>query len=129
MSVGESPDFDLVAASLRADSSDLAAFVEALGAKLSASFPGRVTVERKGGRLSRGPKPVRLIALPLGDSVFELRHDAGRVTCSRKAVVRGIALRTEELALGDWIDELSRALVAEASSSEQGRAALAQLLG
>jgi hypothetical protein len=129
VSLAEGPDFDLVAASLRADSADLEVFVEALGTKLSASFPGRVTVERKGGRLSRGPHPVRLIAVPLGDAVFELRHDAGRVECFRRAVVRGIALRTDELPLGDWIDELSHALVAEASSSEQGRAALAQLLG
>ena len=124
----ETPDFDLVAASLRADSSDLEAFVEALAAKLEASFPGHVTIERKGSRFVPGARPVRRISLPLGDSTFELEHDAGRVACFRRAVVRGIALRTEELPLGDWIDSLSTALVSEAGSSESARAALAKLL-
>jgi hypothetical protein len=124
----EARDFDLVAASLRADAGDLETFVEALATKLEASFPGRVTVERKGSRLVPGTKPVRRIAIPLGDSIFALEHDAGRVTCFQKAVVRGIALRTEELPLGRWIDALSAALVAEAGSSDAARTTLERLL-
>ena len=124
----ETPDFDLVAASLRADSSDLETFVETLATKLEVSFPRRVTIERKGSRFVPGARPVRRISLPLGDSTYELEHDAGRVACSRRAVVRGIALRTEELPLGDWIDALSAALVAEAGSSDAARAALEKLL-
>jgi hypothetical protein len=42
--------------------------------------------------------------------------------------VRGIALRTEELPLGDWIDGLSAALLAESASSEAARAALERLV-
>jgi hypothetical protein len=126
--VVETPDFDLVAASLRADSSDLATFVEALATKLEASFPGHVRIERKGSRFVPGARPVRRISIPLGESTFELDHEGGRVTCSRRAVVRGIALRTEELPLGDWIDTLSAALVSEAGSSESAREALQKLL-
>ena len=124
----ETPDFDLVAAALRADSSDLATFVEALATKLEASFPGHVKVERKGSRFVPGARPVRRISVPLGDSTFELEHDGGRVSCSRRAVVRGIALRTEEMPLDEWIDALSAALVSEAGSSESARAALERLL-
>jgi hypothetical protein len=124
----ETPDFDLVAASLRADSSDLETFVEALATKLEASLPGHVKIERRGSRFVPGARPVRSISVPLGDSTLELEHDAGRVSCSRRAVVRGIALRTEELPLGDWIDALSAALVAEAGSSDSARAALEKLL-
>ena len=124
----ETPDFDLVAASLRADSSDLETFVEALATKLEASFPGHVKVERKGSRFVPGARPVRRISVPLGDSTFELEHDGGRVSCSRRAVVRGIALRTEEMPLDEWIDALSAALVSEAGSSESAREALRKLL-
>jgi hypothetical protein len=124
----ETPDFDLVAASLRADSGDVEVFVEALATKLEASFPGHVKVERKGSRFVPGARPVRRLSVPLGDSSFDLEHDAGRVVCSRKAVVRGIALRTEELPLGDWIDALSAALVSEAGSSEAASTSLARLL-
>jgi hypothetical protein len=123
----DEPGFDLVAAELRADTTDLKAFVEALAVKLAGSFPGWVRVERRGGLFS-GAKPVRRIELTLGDDRYELDHDGGRVTCVRRAVVRGIAIRSDELGLDDWIDHLARALVREADSTAQGRAALAQLL-
>jgi len=37
----EAEDFEMVAASLRADSADLRTFVEALAAKLEGALPGR----------------------------------------------------------------------------------------
>ncbi|HEX4519408.1 MAG TPA: hypothetical protein VH063_07485 [Gaiellaceae bacterium] len=123
----ESSDFDLVAASLRADSSDLAIFVEALATKLTASFPAYVAVERRRG-LKPGPRPVRKITVVLGDDGFELEHESGIVLCRRRAIVRGIALRSEELELGPWIEALSHALVTEAERSEHGRESLRELL-
>ena len=123
----ESSTFDLVAASLRADAVDMKAFVEVLAMKLSESFPGHVRVERSGGLL-RGGKPVRKIVVAFGDDRYELDHDDGVTVCSRSAMVRGIALRTEVLELDVWIDLLSRSLVLQAETSEQGRNALARLL-
>jgi hypothetical protein len=120
-------DFDLLAASLRADAGDLRAFVEALAVKLTDAFPGQVRVERKGGLLG-GAKRVRRISATLGDDQFELEHDDGRIDCRRRNVVRGIALKNEELELDEWIDGLSKALVREAESSERGRQALDELL-
>src|SRR5664279_3924532 len=93
-------EFDLVAASLRADAGDLRAFVEALAEKLSVSLPGGVKVDRKGSLLG-GPKHVRRIALQLGD---------------------------EQIELDTWIDAVTRALVQEAQASERGREALERLL-
>ena len=122
-----STDFDLVAASLRADSADLEVFVEALAQKLTQSFPGHVKVERRKS-LRPGAKPVRRITAELGDDRLELETENGRVACRRRELVRGIALRSEELDLGAWIDALSRALVTEAEHSERGRTALQQLL-
>jgi len=121
-------DFDLVAASLRADAGDVRAYVEALATKLLGALPGRVTVDRK-GPLFGGAKKVRRIAVQLGDDQLELEHDAGHVTCRRRTVVRGIALKSDEIPLSAWIDEVSGALVAEAEASEHGRQALERLLG
>jgi predicted P-loop ATPase len=123
--VAEPADFDLLAASLRADTSDLRAFVEALAAKLETSFPERVRVER-GGFL--GGKRVRRIAVDLADNRYELEHDDGRVSCHRRNVVRGIALKNEELPVDEWIDDLSRRLLDEAGRTERGRQALERLL-
>jgi hypothetical protein len=124
--VGRGADFDLLAASLRADTRDLGAFVEALAAKLEGAFPDRVVVDR-GGFL--GGKRVRALGVELGDQRFELTHESARVTCRRRNVVRGIALRNEELSLDEWIDELSRRLLEEAGRSEREREALERLLG
>jgi hypothetical protein len=125
--VAEVSSFDLLAASLRADLGDMKAFVEALAVKLSASFPDRVKVERKGGRFG-GEKRVRRVVVELGDREFELEHEEGRVTCRRRSVVRGIALKNEELPLEEWIDDLSRQLAEEAGQTERGRASLQRLI-
>jgi hypothetical protein len=119
------PDFDLVAASLRADTDDLRVFVESLSTKLDQSFPGRCRVQRA-GLLGKGD--VRRITVELGDSRYELSHDDGAVTARRSSVVRGITLKSEELGLGEWIDSLSADVVAEADRSERGRLALQRLL-
>lgn len=122
-----SSQFDLLAASLRADAVDLKAFVEGLAVKLGASFPSRVRVERKGGRLG-GKQRVRRVMVRLGDAEYELDSDDGEVSCSRKVVVRGIALRTERLSLEQWIDALAQELVAEAGKTESDRMALERML-
>ena len=120
-------DFDLIAASLRADTGDLRAFVEALATKLEGAFGSHVHVERKGGMFGGG-KRVRRIALALGDDEYDLEHDDGAVACRRRTVVRGIALKSEELPLEEWIDAVSRALLEAAQSTERGRVALERLL-
>src|SRR3954452_18802581 len=122
-----STDFELVAASLRADGADLAVFVEALADKLSGAFPAHVKVERKKSFLP-GSKPVRRLTAELGSQRFELEHEDGKGGCRRRELVRGIALRTEELELGPWLDALSAGLVPEAETSERGREALRTLL-
>ena len=43
--------------------------------------------------------------------------------------MRGIVLKTEEVPLDVWIDELSRDLAEEAHRSERSRLALERLLG
>ena len=123
--MGELADFDLVAASLRADSDDVRLFVEALTTKLEQSFPGRCRV-RRSGLLGKGS--VRQISVSLGDSRYELMHDDGAILTRRSSVVRGIALKSEEFGLDEWIDSLATQVVEEAGRSERGRVALEKLL-
>ena len=118
-------DFDLVAASLRADADDLRVFVEALTKKLEQSFPGRCRV-RRAGLLGKGS--VRQIRVELGDSRYELTNNGGTISTRRSSVVRGISLKSDDLGLDDWIDSLAAQVVAEAGRSERGRLALEKLL-
>lgn len=123
-----SSQFDLLAASLRADAVDLKAFIEGLAAKLSESFPSQVKVDRNRGLLG-GKQRVRRLALKLGDCDYELVNDDGSVSASRRVVVRGIALRTEPLSLEQWIDAVAQELVAQAGRTESDRLALERMLG
>lgn len=123
-----SSQFDLLAASLRADAVDLEAFVEGLAAKLTQSFPSRVRVERKGGRL-RGKPTVRRLAVELAGNEYQLESEGGgQIACQRKVMVRGIALRSEQLPLEAWIDALAADLAGEAEKTESDRLALERML-
>jgi hypothetical protein len=124
--VGE-PSFDLLAAALRADATDLAAFGEALATKLEEALPDRTRVERRGGRL-RGAPRVRAIAVDFDDTEYRLAVDGGRLEPERRRSVRGIVLRTEPLDLDGWLDGLARELAQLAERSEQSRAVLARML-
>jgi hypothetical protein len=125
----EDPGFDLVAASLRADTTDLAAFVEALAVKLEGALPGDVAVERSGGGLlGRGQRHVRRIAVTMESGRYDLERDGSQIQCARSNEVRGIVIKSERLGLDEWIDELSRELAERARRSEQSRAALQRLL-
>jgi hypothetical protein len=123
--VSRPADIDLVAASLRADASDLRVYVEELARKLEQSFPGRCTVRRSG---LLGKRPVRAIVVALGDGRYELEYRDGSIVTRRSSVVRGIALNSDELELDAWIDSLASHVVDEAERSERGRLALENLL-
>jgi hypothetical protein len=121
--------FELLASSLRADSGDLKTFMEALATKLEGALPSRTTVERKGGGIFSKEKRVHQIFVEMGETRFALKTDSGRVECTRGRAVRGIVLKTDQLPLDEWINDLSRVLTDEAQRSEQARMALERLLG
>ena len=123
----EDPGFELVAASLRADATDLAAFVEALAVKLEGALPGSVRVERRDGVFSR-EKRVRRISVTLAEARYDLERDDGSLRTSRSSEVRGIVIKSEPLDLDAWIEALSRDLSDQARQSERARIALERLL-
>lgn len=120
-------DLDLLAASLRSDSSDLRAFVESLAAKLEEAVPGRVRVDRRRVGMF-GPKAVRTVAVDLGDRRLELRADDGAVQTRCARLSGGIVLKNEAVETDVWLATLSEALADEARRSETTRKALERLL-
>lgn len=128
-SPGEGMGFELLAASLRADTGDTHAFVEALTRKLSDALPQRVQVERGGGLFSH-THPVRRLAVHLGEWEYMLAAEPnGTLSAARTHTVRGISLKSEPLGVDEWIDALSAELVALAEHSARDQAALQRLLG
>ena len=119
--------FDLVAASLRADARDLEVFLEVLAGKLLGSLPGLVGVEHEGGLFSR--RRVKRLQVQLGEHRYVLARGGAGLQGSHSQAVRGITLKTEVLAIEDWIDGLSRHLAEHAGGNEKAREAFDRLLG
>jgi hypothetical protein len=120
-------DLDLVTASLRADASDLRAFVESLAIKLEDVVPARVRVQRRRTGL-RGPKVVRSIVLDAGDRRLELESEAGLVETWSSRLSGGIVLKRESLEIDPWLASLGEALADEARRNQTTRQALERLL-
>ena len=118
-------DIDLISASLRADSSDLSTFVEALAVKLEEALPGAAQV-RRGGFRGRGP--VQAITVDTGSERLELRGHRGSIETLCARVSGGIVLKTEAVDTDEWLRRLSTALAAAAQRSQNTRQVLERLL-
>ena len=122
-------DFDLVAASLRADAADSRGLAEALAVRLETALPAQTRVHRQSRKFLSRDKIVRAIEVHAGESRYALNVDNhGRLETTRSAAVRGIVLKNDPLPLDEWIDALARDLTGMARASEQGRLALERLL-
>lgn len=122
-------DFDLSAAGLRADGSDLRISLEALASKLESALPAQTQVERHGGGiLGRGPKRVRRVRVTLGEDCYELAVEGERVEGVRERRVGGVSIKREALDPGSWVSSLTEDLRGQAAQSAQARAALERLL-
>jgi hypothetical protein len=121
--------FDLPAAALRADETELAMSVDALAGTLEQALPNIASVERRkvGGFRSKR-RQVQRIAVALGEEQFELRTTAQGIQCTRHKVVRGITLSRQELPMARWIAELIAGVGHRAEVSERDRVALEGLL-
>ncbi len=120
---------DLFAASLRADMTDLKAFMEALATKLEGALPMQTTLTRQNSLFSR-EHPVKEIAVTFGDFQYRLTRErqGSPLIAQRAKVVRGIVLKTEQIPVEQWIDELAQLLAQEAERSMQARMALERFL-
>jgi hypothetical protein len=122
--------FDLAAAGLRADGTDLRISVEVLASKLEQALPGQAQVERHGGGLlGRGEKRVRRVRVQLGSNRYQLSVEGDRVEGFREREVGGISIKREPLDPQAWVSALSEDLREEAQRSAQARESLERLLG
>lgn len=118
-------DFDLLAASLRADTADVQTWIAVLAQKLANALPSRVWLHR-GGLFGNGA--VDGMGADMGSWRFALRLEHGEPVAERTHIVRSIALKSETLPLDAWIDALVTALAELAATSARERNAIQSLL-
>ena len=121
---GDAFDLELATSALLADTSDVQFLLQMLARQLSATLGGRVTVEHDGGLFRRRNNAVKSLKVAIGDDEYvaseqacQIGHDSG-----------GIRIRTEKVAMDDWLGRLLQALQAEAGSNQSARLALENLL-
>ena len=117
----------MVAASLRADASDLKVFLDAFAARVQAALPGQVWVEREGG-LFKKEHPVRTVRIQLEDKIFEVYRAGAGLEARMLHSVQGVVLKKEVMHLETWINELSQHLARHAQTSAEARAAIERLV-
>jgi hypothetical protein len=127
--VSDDESFDLAAAGLRGDGTEMAISFEVLASKLERALPSQARVERHGGGLlGRGAKHVRAVRVELGSAAYLLGVENGRLEGFRERQVGGIAIKRETLDPDEWVAALTADLRAEAERSAHARAALEELL-
>jgi len=126
--LSEPMQVELFAASLRADTTDLKVFMEILASKLNGALPEQTQVTRHSSLFSR-EHPVKDIAVTLGDYQYRIiRERQGFPITSRAKVIRGIVLKTDQIPMEQWIEELATSLAQVSMQSEQARSALQRFI-
>lgn len=126
-------DLEMVAASLRADSSDLDTYVNVLLNTLDGAFPDHmVVVDRDrsmGDRMAGRPGKVASVRINFDDTSLQLqRGPGGRPQGLAVTTIAGVTISRKELLLTEWTMRLADKLVAAAEQSRDAAASLNRLL-
>jgi hypothetical protein len=132
MEPADNPSLDMVAAALRADSSDIAIYARVLTESLGDSLPpGTVTVDRDqsmSDRMRGRPGRVTKITVRLGEQVMTLAVQRGVPVAEVCKEVRGIVLSRQQVPVDQWASALARALVGHAEQNAATAEALRRLI-
>ena len=117
----------VAAALCRQFESDQREFLPLIAQTLRSAFPDEVEVREQGWFSA---KRIVGVLLNLPEEVFAI-EDPGRgaLRLTRKKVVRGIALKTEEMDPAEWVAFISEVLAQRARANVATRDALARLAG
>jgi len=132
MEPAESPSLDMVAAALRADSSDIAIYARVLTESLGDSLPaGWVTVDRDqsvSDRMRGRPGKVTKITVRAGEQVMTLSVQRGVPVAEICREVRGIVLSRQPVPIDQWAAALAQALLNHAEQNAVTAQALRKLV-
>jgi hypothetical protein len=121
--------FGVAAALTKQYSQDQRTFLELLASMLETALPQEVEITRQGGWFAK-KKTVQRVAVTLGENRYTLEDPGrGNLRAARTRIVRGIALKTEEIPVQEWVTELGAVLDERARTSQAAREALSRLVG
>lgn len=113
---------DQVAAGMALDLSNVDGFLVQLARQLQQAVPQEVQVQASGAHVVG-------LEVTLGGDAFILRREGPHVVSQYKKLVRGVALKTKDLPLQEWVSALADSLARHANSNAQAGALAARLGG
>jgi hypothetical protein len=119
---------DVLAATLRIEHQESGDLLEFLAKKLELILPQQTTVARSGGLFSKN-HPVKEIMVRFNDSHYQLVRHQGSLSAKVMKLVRGVVLKTTEVSVDQWTEEIAQQLVQLAQHSAQTRNALNKFVG
>ena len=131
---GEPADVDELAATLRANATDLDIYARVLTSALAEGLPaGMCEVERDQSlrdRLAGRAGEVRRVRVQFGETALELERGKGGQLVGRCArAVRGVVISSKEVSFEEWSQLFTANLAKLAGESEAARTVLGKLLG
>lgn len=120
-------EVELLAASVKLDSNGARSALETLAKMLEAAVPERITVNRRGWFLSK-ERPISELSVKFDEFQYQLLVESGCVTARSMKLVRGVALKTNELSIEECIQAVLQELSALAARNASARAALEEFL-
>lgn len=111
-----------IAAGMALDLANVDAFLGKLAATLWQGYAEHTRIQAQG-------QWVQSIEVDLDPDVFMVHREGQHAVAQHKKVVRGVALRTKQLALDIWLEQLTEALARHANTNARAAWVLAQLGG
>ncbi len=119
---------DVLAAALKMENKEAGDLLEFLAQKLQAALPQSTEVTRGGWILSKD-KPVKELLVRFDDFQYQItRGRHGSFTAREMKVVRGVVLKTAEIQLDQWINNVASQLSELANRNREARQALNKFL-
>lgn len=116
--------FEVLAATLKNDHGASRDMLEQLAKMLSASYPGGTTISR-GGFFMSSNRPVNELTVRFDEWQFQInREKHGSFSARSMKLVRGVALKTNELPIDQCIEEIIKEIMKLADKNAQTKAAL-----
>jgi len=116
--------FELLAASLRADTVDTHAFLAALATKMEGALPSFTRIERARDGVFKSTTHVERITIDLAGFRYTITAaKRSGLEATRAKIVGGVVIKTETLGIDAWTETLARDLAAHAQGSASARAA------
>jgi len=127
--IGPAMQFEVLAAKLKTDHGASGDLLELVAKMLESSYAGGTKIERGGWFMSK-QRPVENLTVRFDEWQFQItREKHGTVNARAAKLVRGVALKTNDVSMEQCIEDILKELLKLSEKNGQTRAALDKFVG